>query len=205
MQDGRAGDVTRLLLAWGSGDARALDALAPLVYDELRRLARFHMRREKTDHTLQTTALVHEVYLRMVNHHATSYRDRIHFFGAAAGIMRRVLIDHARQRLTAKRGGQAIQVAFDQALEVPDPHAGLLRVHECLNQLSALDERLGRIVELRFFGGLSIEETALAVGISPMTVKREWAVARAWLFREMSGREHRSLPSSPLQRFNKAS
>ena len=153
------------------------------------------MRREKRDHTLQTTALVHEVYLRIVDYHATSYRDRVHFFGAAAGIMRRVLIDHARRRLTAKRGGRAIQVALDQALQVPDPHAGLLRIHECLNELSALDQRLGRIVELRFFGGLSIEETASALGASPMTIKREWAVARAWLFREMSGRKATPCPN----------
>jgi RNA polymerase sigma factor (TIGR02999 family) len=185
MPDQRASEVTRLLLAWSAGDPHALDALTPLVYDELHRLARAHMRREKKDHTLQTTALVHEVYLRLVDHRGISWRDRVHFFGAAAGIMRRVLIDHARQRLAAKRGGQAIRIAFDQALEVPDPHADLLKVHECLNQLSALDERLGRIVELRFFGGLSIEETAELEGISPMTIKREWALARAWLFREI--------------------
>jgi RNA polymerase sigma factor (TIGR02999 family) len=185
MRDGGASEVTRLLLAWGAGDPKALEALTPLVYDELRRLARSHMRREKRDHTLQTTALVHEAYLRLVDHRGLSWRDRVHFFGAAAGIMRRVLIDHARQRLTAKRGGQTIQIEFDQALNIPDARADLLRIHECLNQLSALDERQGRIVELRFFGGLSIEETAEVEGISPMTVKREWAVARAWLFREM--------------------
>jgi RNA polymerase sigma factor (TIGR02999 family) len=181
-----AGDITELLLAWRSGDRRALDRLTPLVYDELRRIARSQLRREKSRHTLQTTGLVHEAYLRLVNHDRISWRDRLHFFGAAAGVMRRVLVDQARERLASKRGGGGVPLSLDAAPAIPDRQVDLLAIHECLDQLSLLDERQARIVELRFFGGLSIEETAELMGTSPMTVKREWAVARAWLFRQMS-------------------
>jgi RNA polymerase sigma factor (TIGR02999 family) len=180
-----AGNITELLLSWCSGDPRALDRLTPLVYEELRRIAHSQLRREKSPRTLQTTALVHEAYLRLVSHDRVSWRDRLHFFGAAAGVMRRVLVDQARERLASKRGGGGIHVSLEEARGVPDRQFDLLQVHECLNQLSSLDERQGRIVELRFFGGLSIEETAELMDTSPMTVKREWAVARAWLFRQM--------------------
>ena len=180
-----AGSITELLLAWSSGDHQALDRLTPVVYDELRRIARSQLRRESGRHTLQTTALVHEAYLRLVNHNRVSWRDRLHFFGAAAGVMRRVLVDQARERLTSKRGGGGVHLSLEEVPEVPDSRIDLLLIHDCLNQLSSLDERQGRIVELRFFGGLSIEETAELMGTSPMTVKREWAVARAWLFRQM--------------------
>lgn len=184
------GNITELLLAWCSGDNRALDRLTPVVYDELRRIARSQLRREKGPHTLQTTALVHEAYLRLVNQNRVSWRDRLHFFGAAAGAMRRILVDQARERLASKRGGGGgVQLSVEELREIPerpDRRVDLLIIHECLNELSSFDERQGRIVELRFFGGLSIEETAELMGISPMTVKREWSVARAWLFRQMS-------------------
>jgi RNA polymerase sigma factor (TIGR02999 family) len=180
-----AGNITELLLAWSSGDHRALDRLTPVVYDELRRIARSQLRREKGPLTLQTTALVHEAYLRLVNQNGVSWRDRLQFFGAAAGVMRRVLVDQARERMASKRGGGGVHLSLEEVPEVPDRQIDLLLIHDCLNQLSALDERQGRIVELRFFGGLSIEETAELMGTSPMTVKREWAVARAWLFRQM--------------------
>lgn len=182
---GQPGDITELLLSWSSGDPRALENLTPLVYEELRRLARSHMRRERVGHTLQTTGLVHEAFLRLVDQRRASWRDRLHFFGAAASAMRRVLVDSARARQSSKRGGEAIQLPLDDAMGVSDRHADVLEIHECLGRLSALDARQGRIIELRFFGGLSIEETAELEGISPMTVKREWAVARAWLFREI--------------------
>ncbi len=187
MQKDRSGEITALLQAWGSGDRHAIEDLTPLIYGELRRLARSHMRRERDNHTLGATGLVHEAFLRLLDESRVSYRDRLHFFGAAAGIMRRVLVDHARARRTAKRGGEAIRVTFDEALEVPGGPPDLLLIDECLRRLASLDERQSRIVELRFFGGLSIEEAAELQGISPMTVKREWSVARAWLFREMGG------------------
>lgn len=196
------GDITVLLIAWGSGDALALEKLTPLVYEELRRLARSHMRRERGNHTLQTTGLVHEAFVRLVDHDRVSYRDRLHFFGAAANAMRRVLVDYARSRRSAKRGGEAIQLTLDEASDVPDKCVELLLIHDCLDRLSMLDERQSRIVELRFFGGLSIEETAELEGISPMTVKREWAVARAWLFREISGTKTKS--GQPATRVDRA-
>lgn len=187
-----AGNITRLLQAWSSGDPRALEQLTPLVYQELRRLARSHMRREPAGHVLQATGLVHEAYLRLVDQSRATYRDRLHFFGSAASIMRRVLVDHARMDRSAKRGGHAFRVALGEEPGVHDPHADLLLIHDCLEQLSSMDERQGKVVELRFFGGLSIEETAEVLGISPMTTKREWMVARRWLFREL-GRSSASL------------
>ncbi|MBL8227088.1 MAG: sigma-70 family RNA polymerase sigma factor [Bryobacterales bacterium] len=185
MQKDRSGEITALLHAWSSGDRKAIENLTPLIYNELRRLARHHMQRERGGHTLGATGLVHEAFLRLLDESRVSYRDRLHFFGAAAGVMRRVLIDYARARRCSKRGGDAIRVTLDEALQVSGGPPDLLLIDDCLRRLSALDERQGRIVELRFFGGLSIEETAELQGISPMTVKREWSVARAWLFREM--------------------
>ena len=192
MSQAAAGDITEVLLAWCSGDPRALDRLTPMVYDELRRIARSQLRREKNRHTLETTALVHEAYLRMVDCDRVSWRDRLHFFGAAAGVMRRVLVDQARERLASKRGGGGVLLSLEEVPDVPSREIDLLLIHDCLNQLSSLDERQARIVELRFFGGLSIEETAELMEISPMTVKREWAVARAWLFRQMTDSRSRS-------------
>ena len=197
--DRRPGDITELLLSWSSGDARALENLTPLVYEELRRLARSHMRRERGGHTLQTTGLVHEAFLRIVDQHRVSWRDRLHFFGAAANAMRRVLVDYARERQSSKRGGDAIQLTLNEAVGVSDRHADLLVIHDCLERLFALDARQGRIVELRFFAGLSIEETAEVEGISPMTVKREWGVARAWLFREIGSPKANSRPAPRKQ------
>jgi RNA polymerase sigma factor (TIGR02999 family) len=191
MQQPVAGDITELLLAWCSGEPRALDRLTPLVYEELRRIARAQLRREKNDQTLQTTALVHEAYLRLVKTDRVSWRDRLHFFGAAAGVMRRVLVDQARERLASKRGGGGVTLSLEAVPDIPDRHVDLLAIHECLDQLSLLDARQARIVELRFFAGLSIEETAELMGTSPMTVKREWAVARAWLFRQMRSSDGR--------------
>jgi RNA polymerase sigma-70 factor, ECF subfamily len=185
-----APDVTGLLLAWGRGDESAADRLVPAVYDELRRHAERAMRREGAEHTLQATALVHESYLRLVDQRRVEWRNRAHFFAIASTIMRRVLVDHARARLTAKRGGHADRVSLSAA-EPATPEgtdeADLLALHDALEKLTALDPDQARLVELRYFGGLTIEETAEALSISPATVKREWAVARAWLRRELSG------------------
>jgi len=196
------GRVTQLLLDWSSGDQRALGELMPLVYGELRRLADRQLRGERQNHTLQRTALVHEAYLRLINQRNVSWQGRAQFIGLAAQLMRRILIDHARARRRAKRGGGVTPVSLDQtgvilgsgdeegprseALELAeDPTVDLSAIDAALSRLEALDPKQGRIVELRFFGGLSIEETAEVVGISPATVKREWALARAWLRREL--------------------
>lgn len=200
MQRDSSGEITALLHAWGSGDRHAIEDLTPLIYGELRRLARSHMRRERGDHTLGPTGLVHEAFLRLLDDTRVSYRDRLHFFGAAAGVMRRVLVDHARARGTSKRGGEAIRVTLNEALDVPGGPPDLLLIDDCLRRLSSLDERQSRIVELRFFGGLSIEETAELQGISPMTVKRQWSVARAWLFREMGGSDAKALRAKNADR-----
>ena len=196
------GRVTQLLLDWSSGDQRALGELMPLVYGELRRLADRQLRGERQNHTLQRTALVHEAYLRLINQRNVSWQGRAQFIGLAAQLMRRILIDHARARRRAKRGGGVAPVSLDQtgvilgsgdeegprseALELAeDPTVDLSAIDAALSRLEALDPKQGRIVELRFFGGLSIEETAEVVGVSPATVKREWALARAWLRREL--------------------
>ncbi len=184
--EGTPPDVTQLLVRLKSGDARALDRLMPLVHDELRRLARARMRNERGSHTLQATALAHEAYLRLVDLDRIDWRGRAHFFAVASGVMRRILIDHARRRRAARRGGGAEHVAFDDALQAADtrPEA-LVALDEALERLAALDGRQARIVELRFFGGLSVEETGEVLGVSARTVKREWAVARAWLRAEL--------------------
>lgn len=179
-------DVTELLSALANGSPSAAEKLMPLVYDELKRLARAYMRRERPDHTLQTTALVHEAYLRLVRQEAVHWRGRSHFFGIAAQLMRQVLIDYARAHLRKKRGGAAVVLPLDDDLAFSPEHSEeLLRLDEALCRLAKIDARQSRIVELRFFGGLSVEETAEHLGISPKTVKRDWAVAKAWLHAEV--------------------
>jgi RNA polymerase sigma factor (TIGR02999 family) len=180
-------DVTGLLVAWSQGDRSALDKLMPIMYQELRRQAASYMRRESPGHTLQTTAVVHETYLRLVDQRQVRFEDRSHFFGVAAQLMRRVLCDHARSQQAAKRGGGATHLTLGQSEGSGDePIVEILAIDEALTRLTALDQRQGRIVELRYFSGLSIEETAEALGISPATVKREWSSARAWLKVELS-------------------
>jgi len=181
-----SGEVTRLLVNWSQGDLRAREALLPLVYGELRRLAASYLRREREDHTLQPTALVHEAYLRLVEERRVNWQGRSHFFGVAATLMRRILVDHARARLSGKRGGGMPRVPLTDTVmmsrERPDE---LLALDQGLTRLAIVDPQQGRIVELRAFAGLSVEETSQALGISPATVKRDWAVARAWLSREI--------------------
>lgn len=176
-------EVTRLLLDWSNGDRAALDELIPLVYDELRRLAHHYMRQEREGHTLQTTALVNEAYVRLIDQNAVHWQDRAHFFAIAAKLMRRILVDYARSRRYAKRGGEARQVSFDEsAIVSPVKGAEMVAVDEALTDLGTRDARKSKIVELRFFGGLNIEETAEVMGISPTTVQREWRSAKAWLY-----------------------
>ncbi len=182
-------DVTELLLAWNTGDRTALDRLMPVVYQELRRLARHYMQSEKPGHSLQATALVNEAYIRLVDQQRVDWKNRAHFFGAAAQIIRRVLVDHARSRGRLKRGGDDVRVTFDGDIGPRSEVQGdLVALDDALNQLAKLDPQQARVVELRYFTGLSIEETAEALGISPATVKRDWATARAWLFREMTSK-----------------
>jgi RNA polymerase sigma factor (TIGR02999 family) len=181
-------DVTQLLLAWGRGDPSALERLLPLVEAELRRLARHYMRGERTGHTLQATALVNEAYLRLVEQHRVQWQNRAHFVGVAARLMRRVLVDHARTHQYAKRGGGARRVTLDDAAGlVLNRPVDLVALDEALGRLAAVDGRKARVVELRFFGGLSVEEAAEVLGVSAVTVKREWAMARAWLRCELGG------------------
>ena len=180
--------ITQLLQAWGAGDEHALQQLMPLVYDEMRRLARRRLARERPDHSLQTTALVHEVYLRLVNSREIGWQDRAHFFAVCAQMMRRILIDFARSRLYENRGGGAHQVTLDEALVVSQDAPGhLLALDEALTALAAVDPRRGQVVELRYFGGLSVQETAEALHVSEETVKRDWRLAKLWLLHELSG------------------
>jgi RNA polymerase sigma-70 factor, ECF subfamily len=182
--------VTELLARWGGGDLSARDALVPLVYDELRRIARRCLAGQGNGHTLQPTALVHEAYLRLVRSDSIQVRDRVHFFSLSAQMMRQILIDHARQFAAAKRGGNAITVTLDEARDPAGKTANLdldlIALNDALVELEALDSRQCKIVELRFFGGLTIEETAEAIDISPATAKREWATARLWLHRAIN-------------------
>lgn len=179
--------VTQLLQEWSEGDENALARLMPLVHDELHRLAHQHMRRESAGHVLQTSALINEAYLRLVDQPQIRWRGRAHFFGIAARIMRRILVDDARKRNAAKRGGSIIQVPLDEANTiVQEQAANVAALDGALQRLEAIDERQGRIVELRFFGGLSIEETAEVLKVSPGTVMRDWTFARAWLRNEMT-------------------
>ena len=179
-------EITRLLQAWGDGDQRALEQLTPLVYEELHRAAHHYMAHEAPDHTLQTTALVNEVYLRLAGVRAGKWNDRAHFFALCAKLMRRILTDFARARRTLKRGGQAPHVALDEALIVShEPRADIVSLHEALERLETLDLRKSRVVELRFFGGLSVKETAEVLNVSPETVFREWRLAKDWLLCEL--------------------
>ena len=185
--------VSKLLLNWGQGDQGAREALIPLVYDELRRLARRYLRRERPDHTLQSAALVNEAYLRLIRQDHPQWQNRAHFFGVAAQLMRHILVDHARNRAAAKRGAGAPRLTLDTDIALPQERdVDLMALDDALNQLAALDPQQSRLVELRFFGGLSIEETSVVLGVSPATVKREWATARAWLQREMRNKETRA-------------
>ena len=179
--------VTELLALWSNGDVSARDALVPLVYDELRKIARRCLASQRADHTLQPTALVHEAYLRLARRDSLDWRDRVHFFAMAAQMMRQILVDHARKQAAAKRGGNAITLVIDEALVASkESNLDVLALDAAMTKLASLDPRQCQIVELRFFGGLSIEETAQVVNISPATTKREWATARLWLHQAMS-------------------
>jgi RNA polymerase sigma factor (TIGR02999 family) len=185
--DSKVHEITELLRSWRQGDAAALDRLIPLVHGELRRVARAHFRREQPGHTLQATALVHEVYLRLVTLDRITLNDRTHFFAVAARLMRQVLVDHARRKRADKRGGAATMMSLDEVSPVPStPIVDVLALDQALDALSSRDARQCRVVELRFFAGLSIDETAEAVGVSTATVEREWTIAKAWLHRRLS-------------------
>ena len=177
-------DVTQLLVAWGGGDRAALDSLMPLVYEELRRLAHQYMGRERSGHTLQTSALVNEAYLRLIDQRDVHWQNRAQFFGLAAQMMRRILVDYARKRRYAKRGGGAHPVSVEEARIVSEERAAdVVALDEALSALAQIDPRKSQVVELRFFGGLSIEETAAVLKVSPGTVMREWTLSKAWLRR----------------------
>lgn len=178
--------ITQLLLDWRKGDQTALDKLMPLVYAELRRLAHRYMSRERPGHTLQTTALVNEAYVRLAGRQNVEWQNRVHFFAVAAQIMRHLLVDHARSRQYAKRGGAAYRVTLEEtAVITEEQNEQVLALDEALGKLAALDPRKTRIVELRYFGGLSVEEAAEVLGVSVVTVRREWLKAKAWLYREL--------------------
>jgi RNA polymerase sigma-70 factor, ECF subfamily len=188
VDDPSKAEVTQLLRAWGKGDGGALERLTPLVENELHRLAHKYMRRENPGHTLQTTALVNEVYLQLVDVHEVSWQDRAHFFAISARMMRRILTDFARSRNQQKRGGAAWHVPLDEALVVSQKqHAEVVAIDDALVELAALDPRKSQVVELRFFGGLSVEEIAEVLKVSPKTVKRDWRLAKSWLHRMLSG------------------
>ena len=183
-------DITDLLNRWGRGDGEAFKALLPLVYDELRRLAAHHLRQERRGHTLQPTALVHEAYLRLSGLREMQLHNRAHFYGAAARVMRRVLVDHARKHRALKRGGAEAALQLEESVEMPvDMNLDLEALDQALDALEAIAPEKAKVVELRYFGGLSVEETGEYLGISPATVKRYWAFARAWLFRRLNSAE----------------
>jgi len=180
-------DITALLRAWSEGDPRAAENLLPLVYTDLRRRAGGYLRRERRNHTLNPTALVHEAYLRLVDQRHVTWQNRAHFFGIAAEMMRRILVDHARSHGAAKRGGTWCQVPFDDTVATSEPRCvDLVAVDSAVEELAQFDPRQARVVELRFFGGLSVEETAEVMSLSRATVKREWTMARAWLHRRLA-------------------
>jgi RNA polymerase sigma factor (TIGR02999 family) len=186
MDDRGQQHITQMLLEWSEGDNAALERLTPLVYEELHRLAHHYMKRERSGHTLQTSALVNEAYLRLVNQRNIKWNSRTHFFAIAARMMRRILVDHARSHLYAKRGGGAVHLSLEHAeLASDEASAEVTALDEALSRLESIDTQQARVVELRFFGGLTIKETAEAMKISVDMVKREWSTARAWLHREM--------------------
>jgi RNA polymerase sigma factor (TIGR02999 family) len=187
---GASQDITELLLAWNQGDDRALERLMPLVHDELHRLAHHYMRGERPGHTLQTTALVNEAYLRLVDSSRVRWQDRAHFFAVSAQLMRRILVDFARARQKLKRGGDNVQLQLDDALVISrEPSPELIALDDSLKTLAAFDARKSKVVELRFFGGLSVEETAEVLNVSPITVMRDWGLAKVWLLRELDKRK----------------
>jgi RNA polymerase sigma factor (TIGR02999 family) len=183
-------EITQLLLAWSEGDKQALDRLVPLVYDELRRLARSYMRKERAGQSLQTTALIHEAYLRLIDANRAQWRDRAHFFGVAARLMRQILVARARERGCQKRGGGAQQVSLDEAMVIDERlDEDLVALDEALAELAEFDARKAQVVELRFFGGLTEKEIAEALDVSTETVRRDWRLARSWLRRKLSGEQ----------------
>lgn len=183
------GDITRLLLDWSSGDLDALERLVPLVYDDLRRLAQSYFERESPGHTLQATAVVHELYVSLLKQERVRWQNRAQFFAVAATLMRRLLVSHARRKRSAKRGGRVVALGLDEALGVPEgQEPDLVALDEALAVLAGFAPRQGRIVEMRFFGGLTVDETAAVLGVSPGTVKLDWSLAKAWLFRELRRR-----------------
>lgn len=180
-------NVTQLLREWSAGDREAFDQLVPLVHTELRRLARRCMARERADHTLQTSALINEAYLRLVDQHGVDWKDRAHFFAVAGQVMRHVLVDYARRRVYVKRGGGAVRVSLSDAVPATSERAAeLLALDEALDALATYDSRKSRVIELRFFSGLTVEETAEVLGVAPITVMREWRAAKAWLLDTLS-------------------
>ena len=182
-----AHDVTHLLLDWNKGQPDALAQLMPLVYSELRNIAGRYLRKERQDHTLQTTALVHEAYIRLIDQKQANWQNRAQFFGIAAQMMRRILVDHARGHHADKRGSGAAKLSLDEAIEIAEQReVDLIALDDALHTLAAIDPQQCRIVELRYFGGLTVEETAEVVGVSPATIKREWSMAKAWLHRELT-------------------
>ena len=186
-------EITQLLLNWSKGDKAALDQLVPLVYPELRRLAQRYMRRENSAHTLQTSALINEAYLRIVDQQEVEWQDRAHFFAVAAQVMRHILIDHARRHRYAKRGAGARHVPLDETAIISQERATeFLALDDALTRLATVDARKSQIVELRFFGGLTVEEIAEVMKLSPITIKREWRSAKAWLHSEIAGSDRRS-------------
>jgi RNA polymerase sigma factor (TIGR02999 family) len=181
-------EITQLLLAWSEGDKQALDRLVPLVYDELRRLAQNYMRKERAGQTLQTTALIHEAYLRLIDADRVQWRNRAHFFGIAARLMRQILVARARERGCQKRGGGAERVSLDEAMVIDERlDEDLVALDEALGELSQFDARMAQVVEMRFFGGLTEEEIAAALDVSTKTVRRDWRLARSWMRRKLSG------------------
>lgn len=183
-------EVTQLLIAWSEGDQAALEKLIPLVYQELRRLAKLYLKRERPGHSLQTTALVHEAYLRLIDSSRVRWQNRAHFFAVSAQLMRRILVDFARSRRYLKRGGDAQHVSLGEALDIAEARgAAFIALDDALLALARIDERKSQVVELRYFGGLSVEETAEALKVSTETVKRDWRLARTWLRRELSGKD----------------
>jgi RNA polymerase sigma-70 factor (ECF subfamily) len=195
-----SGDVSKLLRAWTDGDQRALEKLTPIVYGELRRLARHYMSGERTGHSLQTTALVNEAYLRLTDYKRMRWENRSHFFAVSAQLMRRILVDHARRRHNLKRGAGVQHVSLEDNAVVGERNDDLVALDEALLALARFDFRKARVVELRFFGGLSVEETAEVLKISPITVMRDWNTAKAWLYRELSGEKSDGLQSLETDR-----
>jgi RNA polymerase sigma factor (TIGR02999 family) len=201
MAQSSAQEITNLLLAWGKGEEEAFEKLMPLVYQELRKLARSYLNRQRPGHTLQTTALVNEAYLRLIDSSRVQWQNRAHFFAISANLMRRILVDFARSRGNLKRGGGAQRISLDQALEISvDRSAELVALDDALKTLATMNSRQSRIVELRYFGGLSEEEVAEALKVSPRTVRRDWSLARAWLYRELSKTTASGDPSNETTR-----